>query len=102
MRSEGAAPNEHSWATDAICHYVFPGTAFTEGKTVAVTWYDGKQRPPAEVQALGPRSRHKDANNAKDNKLPDQGSIFLGTHGVMVLPHIRNAPVARRGQGPCD
>jgi predicted dehydrogenase len=24
VRSEGAAPNEHSWATDAIIHYVFP------------------------------------------------------------------------------
>ncbi len=86
VRSEGAAPNEHSWATDAICHYVFPGTAFTEGKTVAVTWYDGKQRPPAEVQALA-LDPEKDAQD-KDNKLPDQGSIFLGTHGVMVLPHI--------------
>src|SRR4051812_40317336 len=29
VRSEGAAPNEHSWATDAIIHYVFPGTQFT-------------------------------------------------------------------------
>jgi predicted dehydrogenase len=86
VRSEGAAPNDHSWATDAICHYVFPGTAFTEGKTVEVTWYDGKQRPPADIQALA-IDPDKDAKD-KDNKLPDQGSIFLGTHGVMVLPHI--------------
>jgi predicted dehydrogenase len=86
VRSEGAAPNEHSWATDAICHYVFPGTEFTEGKTVMVTWYDGKQRPPAEVQALA-IDPEKDATD-KNNKLPDQGSIFLGTHGVMVLPHV--------------
>ncbi|HEY3901345.1 MAG TPA: Gfo/Idh/MocA family oxidoreductase [Chthoniobacter sp.] len=86
VRSEGAAPNDHSWATDAICHYIFPGTAFTEGSTVAVTWYDGKQRPPAEIQALA-IDPDKDANDKK-NKLPDQGSIFLGTHGVMVLPHI--------------
>lgn len=76
IRSEGAAPNEHSWATDAIIHYVFPGTEYTEGKTVKVTWYDGSSRPPAEVASLaGP-------------KLPEQGSIFLGTKGVMVLPHI--------------
>ncbi len=82
VRSEGAAPNAHSWATDAIVRYVFPGTAFTEGKTVPVVWYDGKQRPPAEIQELA-----KDAANEKD-KLPDQGSIFLGTEGVMVLPHV--------------
>ncbi len=86
VRSEGAAPNEHSWATDAICHYVFPGTAFTADKTVAVTWYDGKQRPPAEIQVL---AINKDADpDDKANKLPEQGSIFLGTEGVMVLPHV--------------
>lgn len=76
VRSEGAAPNEHSWATDAVIHYVFPGTKFTAEKTVKVTWYDGSKRPPAEVMAMvGP-------------KPPEQGSIFLGTKGVMVLPHI--------------
>ena len=32
VRSEGAAPSEHSWATNAIIHYVFPGTAFHRGK----------------------------------------------------------------------
>ena len=82
VRSEGAAPNAHSWATDAIIHYVFPGTAFTAGKTVPIAWYDGRQRPPAEIQQLA-----KDPADEK-GKLPDQGSIFLGTLGVMVLPHI--------------
>ena len=82
VRSEGAAPNAHSWATDAIIHYVFPGTAFTAGKTVPIAWYDGRQRPPAEIQQLA-----KDPADEK-GKLPDQGSIFLGTNGVMVLPHI--------------
>ncbi|MBK7998710.1 MAG: Gfo/Idh/MocA family oxidoreductase [Verrucomicrobia bacterium] len=76
VRSEGAAPNDHSWATDAIIHYVFPGTEFTAFKKVNVTWYDGDQRPPAEVVALA------------GGKIPDQGSVFLGTQGVMVLPHI--------------
>jgi len=46
VRSEGPAPNAWNWAINAKIHYVFPGTAFTEGKTVAVTWYDGDQRPP--------------------------------------------------------
>jgi hypothetical protein len=86
VRSEGAAPNEHSWAIDAIIHYVFPGTTFTEGKTVAVTWYDGKQRPPADIQAMAINPGA--APNDKASKLPDQGSIFLGTKGVLVLPHV--------------
>ncbi|MFO1497371.1 MAG: Gfo/Idh/MocA family oxidoreductase [Verrucomicrobiota bacterium] len=77
VRSEGPAPNEHSWAIDAVIHYVFPGTAYTEGESVKVTWYDGDARPPADVLAL-----------LGDRKQPDQGSIFIGTKGVMVLPHV--------------
>jgi predicted dehydrogenase len=77
VRSEGPTPNDYNWANDAIVHYIFPGTKFTAGKTVAVTWYDGDQRPPAEIVAqLGQVA------------MPDQGSIFLGEKGVMVLPHV--------------
>lgn len=77
VRSEGPAPNRDNWANDAIIHYVFPGTRHTEGKTVRVTWYDGAQLPPREVQErLGA------------HKMPDQGSIFLGAKGVMLLPHV--------------
>jgi predicted dehydrogenase len=77
VRSEGAAPNGQSWALDSVIHYVFPGTSVTEGKTVPITWYDGDARPPAEIQAL-----------AGASKLPGQGSLFIGTKGVMLLPHI--------------
>lgn len=84
VRSEGAAPNSHSWATDAIIHYVFPGTQYSEGKTVRVTWYDGDQRPPMEVQELVKPKRF----NPEKGYLPDQGSILIGTKGVMLIPHI--------------
>ena len=76
VRSEGPAPNRQSWALNSVIHYVFPGTPMTEGKTVPVSWYDGDERPPQEVQALlGTR------------KMPGQGSIFIGTKGVVLLPH---------------
>ncbi|MEQ1861317.1 MAG: Gfo/Idh/MocA family oxidoreductase [Chthoniobacteraceae bacterium] len=84
VRSEGEAPNDHSWATDAVVHYVFPATKFTAGKTVGVTWYDGVKRPPAEIKAKVVASDL----DAKANEIPGQGSIFLGTDGVMVLPHV--------------
>lgn len=77
VRSEGAAPNAQSWALDSVIHYVFPGTSVTEAKTVPITWYDGDARPPQEIQAL-----------AGSRKLPGQGSLFIGTKGVMLLPHI--------------
>jgi predicted dehydrogenase len=76
VRSEGPAPNRTNWAVNTIIHYVFPATRFTEGKTVNVTWYDGDERPPKEVQAL-----------IEPRRLPGQGSIFIGTKGIMLLPH---------------
>ncbi len=80
LRSDGPAPNQWNWAINARIEYVFPGTKFTEGKTVKVIWYDGDERPPKEVQPpLG------------DDKLPDQGSLFIGTKGTMMLPHIARA-----------
>ena len=86
VRSEGAAPNTHSWATDAIVHYVYPGRQFTEGR-MPVTWYDGIQRPPEDIQALVTESQDGKPDD-KNKKLPDQGSIFIGAKGIMVLPHV--------------
>ncbi|HEU0123486.1 MAG TPA: Gfo/Idh/MocA family oxidoreductase [Bryobacteraceae bacterium] len=77
VRAEGPAPNDTSWAVNAIVKYTFPGTQYTEGSTVNVTWYDGDERPPREIQAL-----------IEDAKLPDQGSIIIGTKGVMLVPHV--------------
>jgi predicted dehydrogenase len=86
VRSEGPAPNDHSWATDAVIHYVFPRTPFTEGDTVAVTWYDGDARPPAAIQDLV-RVKPRDPD-ARPWRLTEQGSIIIGTKGVMLVPHI--------------
>jgi predicted dehydrogenase len=77
IRSEGAAPNGESWAIDTLIRYVFPGTRFTAEKTVPVTWYDGDRIPPEEVRAL-----------LGAVKFPGQGSIFIGTRGQMLLPHV--------------
>lgn len=76
VRSEGPAPRQHSWAVDSVISYVFPGTRYTAEKRIAVTWYDGDMRPPAEVASL-----------LGSVRMPGQGSIFLGEKGVMLLPH---------------
>jgi predicted dehydrogenase len=75
VRSEGGAPNADNWGLDSQVRYVFPGTAYTT-ETVTLTWYDGDKRPPAEVQAL------------VGGKLNDQGSIYIGTEGVLYSPYI--------------
>ena len=77
VRSDGPAPNRESWALDSVIRYVFPATKYSEGPTVSLTWYDGDAHPPQEVQAL-----------AGERKLPGQGSLFIGTKGLMLLPHI--------------
>ena len=77
VRAEGPAPNGTNWAINAIVKYVFPGTKYTAGNTVNVTWYDGDERPGREIQEL-----------IGDEKMPDQGSISIGTDGVMLLPHV--------------
>ncbi len=77
VRSEGAAPANGNWAMDSKIHYEFPGTSYTADKTINVTWYDGEQKPPAEVLAL-----------LEGDERPNTGSIFVGTSGTMVLPHI--------------
>jgi predicted dehydrogenase len=77
VRSEGDAPNGESWPLDTLIRYVFPGTPHTEEKTVTLTWYDGDRLPPAEIRTL-----------AGTRKFPGQGSIFIGTKGQMLLPHI--------------
>ncbi|MBN2506489.1 MAG: Gfo/Idh/MocA family oxidoreductase [Verrucomicrobia bacterium] len=87
IRSEGPAPNAWNWATNAIIHYVFPGTQFTESKTVPVTWYDGDARPPKDVQAL-----------LGDARLPGQGSILIGSRGTMLIPHIAMPQLLPRDQ----
>jgi predicted dehydrogenase len=90
VRSEGAAPNDHSWATDAIIHYVFPRTPYSAGDTVRVTWYDGDRRPPAEVQELvGVLPLAADGSlRPGSRRLAYEGSILIGTKGVMLIPHI--------------
>jgi hypothetical protein len=92
LRSEGPAPDRWNWAINARIHYVFPGTKFTAEKTVPVTWYDGDERPPAEMRALIPEpppaegAKGKSAQRRGD---PDnQGSIIIGTAGVLHVPHI--------------
>ena len=77
LRSEGKAPNKDNWGFDAKINYVFPKTKYSEGKNLPVTWYDGGQRPPANVTSL-----------LEGKKLPGQGSVIIGTKGVMLIPHV--------------
>jgi predicted dehydrogenase len=65
------------WTPRAKVTYCFPGTRRTAGKSLKLTWYDGRGRVP----------KHGDLDLPKDFKLPGAGSVLTGEHGTMVLPH---------------
>jgi len=81
VRSDAGEPNADSWALDARVRYEFPGTAHTT-ETVALHWYHGGQHPPDKVVKL-----------IGDQKLSYQGSIFVGTDGVLYSPYLDGEPV---------
>ena len=60
-----------------IIHYEFPGTEYTAGTTLPLTWYDGHHKPDESLVPLG-----------KGQHLPDNGSIFVGEKGSILLPHV--------------
>ena len=53
VRAENDGVNPQTWPGAQTVHYAFPGTEFTAGKTLPLTWYDGG-RPP----------RHRSGANA--------------------------------------
>ena len=76
VTSEGGAPNADCWGLDSAVRYDYPGTPYTT-ETFTLFWYDGARRPPAETTAL-----------IGDLALSDQGSIYVGTEGVLYSPYI--------------
>jgi predicted dehydrogenase len=76
VRAEAGAPNQESWGLDCQVQYVFPGTKVTADR-LTLHWYDGNARPPAKIQELIGR-----------RKLHDQGSIYIGSDGVLYSPYI--------------
>jgi predicted dehydrogenase len=80
VRSDGEAPNADSWSLDVQVQYVFPDTKYTT-ETLTLNWYNGGKRPHSEVKAL-----------LGGRELDYQGSIYIGTKGVLYSPYIA-APV---------
>jgi predicted dehydrogenase len=71
----GPSPTEESWATKARVKLTYPGTEYTADRTVDVWWYDGGELPPDPIrEPIGAR-------------FPQQGSVVVGTDGLLVLPH---------------
>ena len=82
VTSYGPPPSTESWAVKARLKLTYRGTDYTAADRIDVWWYDGGELPPAGIlETLGSR-------------LPDQGSVLVGTDGLLILPHMRPAPFA--------
>ncbi len=76
VTGDGPSPTAENWAVKAKVKVTYPGTQYTAGPTVDVWWYDGGELPPDAIrEPLGTR-------------LPEQGSVVVGTDGLIVLPHM--------------
>ncbi|MFT5528030.1 MAG: putative dehydrogenase [Pirellulaceae bacterium] len=77
--SEGPIPNGETFPAWGIIQYEFPGTKFTSGDNFRMTWYDGGKKPDQKLAQLD-----------KGEKLPDNGSLYVGENGVILCPHGKN------------
>ncbi|SMD44779.1 Predicted dehydrogenase [Aquiflexum balticum DSM 16537] len=61
--------------------YEFPGTKYT-ADTLKWVWYDGEGAPAS----------HTDLALPNGDALPDQGAMFMGEKGRLLLPHFQQLP----------
>lgn len=66
------------WTDSCTVKYQFPGTEYTAGSSIPVTWYDASGFAPP---------REKFLNIPADAKLPNAGSVLVGEKGDLVIPH---------------
>ncbi|MDA7859298.1 Gfo/Idh/MocA family oxidoreductase, partial [Mariniblastus sp.] len=78
--SLGPGPFKNNFALLSHVVYKFRGTPYTTDE-LNLTWYNGSLRP-SKVEGI-----------PANVKLPSQGSVFIGTKGSLILPHIGNPQV---------
>jgi len=104
VKNECREPNGFGFPENNIVTYEFPGTDYT-GKTLKWIWYDGPGMPPAHEDLVLPgakgvaKTKQKtkndislDAGVAEEGQLPEQGAMFVGTKGRLLLPHFMQLP----------
>ncbi len=74
-------PNGYGFPENNVVTYEFPGTTYTADRLKWV-WYDGPGAPAADPELALPDG----------DELPDQGAIFYGEKGRLLLPHFMQEP----------
>lgn len=74
-------PNGYGFPEKNIVTYEFPGTKYT-ADTLTWVWYDGIGAPESHDELMLPDGE----------ELPDQGAMFIGEKGRLLLPHFMQLP----------
>lgn len=81
IRNQCRKPTGFGYPENNVVTYTFPGTKYTT-KTLKWVWYDGPGAP----------ALHKDLKLPGNEKLPEQGAMFIGKKGRLLLPHFMELP----------
>jgi len=106
IKNECREPNGFGYPEKNIVSYEFPGTKYTTDKLKWV-WYDGPGAPEMHEDLTLPNAVERIQKNDKvsvkdkmslettktiDGKLPEQGAMFIGEKGRLLLPHFMELP----------
>jgi predicted dehydrogenase len=77
LQADHTGMNDEVWPAQTTVDYRFPGTEYTAGKVLKITWNDGGRLPGVGGSHVPPTTA-----------LPRSGSLFIGESGSLVLPHV--------------
>ena len=75
LRSEGPKPNKDNWGFDAIIHHI---------PEISIP----KKDSPSNLVRRNSTTTWEIVNLVEGQKLPSQGSVVVGTKGIMLIPHV--------------
>ena len=81
VRNECRPPTGYGFPEHNVVTYEFPGTEYT-AERMAWVWSDGPGAPDA----------HPELELPDGDELPDQGAMFVGERGRLLLPHFMQEP----------
>lgn len=81
IKNKCRKPTGFGFPENNIVTYKFPGTKHT-AKTLKWVWYDGPGAP----------KKHKHLKLPNNEALPNQGAMFIGEKGRLLLPHFMELP----------
>ena len=81
IKNECRQPTGFGFPENNIVTYEFSGTKYTSKKFKWI-WHDGPGAP----------ADHKDLHLPNGDELPDQGAMFIGEKGKLLLPHFMQLP----------